>query len=274
MPNSESLGYVYSLHIGPVGHLWIATLGNGLWRWDGQALFKVQGGSIPEKCNVYAVTHSKTFEVFVAHDGYISKIMPNEVPRLLADSGEAVAAWSLHCPGNSRLFAGTSKGLLIYETETGQLLKRLTDCEDNWEFTTSRSINSYDGQIICGLASGLKYIDIDRLEGIVDRPVLRASMLKWYQGEPQLTGGVYQIPQGKWRVCVNVNMHWYYDEGDCEMQYLLEGFDQSWSEPHPVETITYTSLPAGDYVLKARVLSPVAGYGADSVLARIRVIPD
>ena len=273
-PEGDSLGYVYSFHIGPFGDLWIATLGRGLWKWDGRTLHKISGGSLPELCNVYALTHSKAFDIYVAHDGMISKISPNVPPELFIETDKPVAAWALHSPGIGRLYAGTPNGLEVYDTQARKLIRVLKDSSDTdkWEFTTSRSLKADKGLILCGLSTGLRLIDLDRVDELTDRPSLKIARVTWRQTDSKIKKNIHIVSCGNWRVDIDVGLHWYYDEADCQMQYQLIGFDNDWSELSALGRISYTSLPKGNYVLKSRVFSPIVGYGDVIEMMRIKVV--
>ncbi|NNE57505.1 MAG: hypothetical protein HKN36_05310 [Hellea sp.] len=272
--SGASLGYVYSLHIGPHNDLWIATLGNGLWRLKGDIVEKISAGHLTPTSNVYALAHSKSFEMYIAHDDMIEQIEPiHSHQNFLIKTPEPVAAWSLHCPGNGRLYAGTSNGLVVYDTNAGSMLHRLADGsgKDQWEFTTSRSIQAHGKYIACGLSSGLKFIDIDKLESVKSPPAPLLSKIKWQNTQVKLKKNFFTVKTGKWRVEIDLQFRWYLDESDCQMQYQLVGFDDNWSSFEALNTITYTSLPEGRYRLLCRVLSPIGGLSEIAQLAEFDV---
>ena len=272
-PNGKSLGYVYSLHAGPKGKLWVTTLGAGLWRVEKDRSSPVLGGTITHKSNVYSVSHSPNGALYVSHDGYISEIDEAGVPRLFTYSREPVAAWSLLAVDAKTLMAGTSNGFVIYDCVTREIVKRVSNNTDtsNWEFTCSRSLYFDDGKVYCGVSSGLKIIDIEELMDIGVKPVPSLARVNWHQIHPKQSRNTYHVPAGKWRVEVELRTCWYLDEDDCQMRYRLIGFDQEWSTLRPIHTIAYTSLPIGKYQLEACIYSPIAGLGPPKRIMNIYV---
>ena len=259
----NSLGYVYSLHVGPKGRLWIATLGRGLWRIDGSKLTRMFENQLPDKVNVYALCHSDSESVFVAHDGNISTIDAQGKCALLIDSGEPIAAWSIQCLPGDRLVAGSSSGLTIYDATSGEVHSQLSGNFDDvpWEFTTSRSLAVIDDNTVyCGLGSGLRTVHLKELAQLNILPSATLSYVHWRGVKPSKDKRGGQIVKtGNWHLEIGIRTCWYLDE--CVMRERLLGFEEEWSPFHALQAAKYTALKPGTYSLEVEVRSQLQGVG-------------
>lgn len=273
-PDSKSFGYVYSLHTGPDKHLWIATLGQGVFRFDGQTVSRVNLPDDASNANVYAITHDNSGRIYLAHDNKISRRNLDGTYQILFESTLTVAAWSLGWMEGGNLVAGSTAGLIIFNDETGQVKHRISgNFEDvPWEFTTSRSLAIQDHKtLFCGLGSGLRTVILNDLIPRNEAPVARLAQTKCSGTELKKHDDVYRIESGKWRLVIEISTEWFLD--NCQMRYRLMGFDKNWSDNLPVGPIHYTSLPIGHYTLEVGLISPLAGAGPVAKLIQIEVTP-
>ena len=274
--HGQNLGYVYSLHVGPKNKLWIATLGNGLWTYDGQHMTQISGVNLTQNCNVYALATLGDGSLFIAHDDMISKINSDHKMSLFAQSTETVAAWGLDVLDTGILLAGTSEGLVFYDALSGHIIRTLTGnlTTANWEFTTSRALKISHDQtnVYCGLASGLGMLNLDELSEFNKKPKASLGQALWRGVETETAAGGITAKYGKWYLEIILQTHWYIDEFACSMRVKLDGFDMDWSEPKPIGPINYTSLPIGDYALFVEITSPFAGTGPAECVYEFSVI--
>lgn len=270
--DSESLGYVYSLHIGPEGRLWIATLGRGVFCYDGQSITSVEITDMAENANVYAFTHNRKGELYVAHDNKISRLNLDTTATTLYESKNSIAAWCLGwLPGNA-LATGSSTGLMILDDRSGNIRHRIFGTFENipWEFTTSRSlIVSGASELYCGLGSGLRTVNPTDLMSSDETPVPRLAQIQCTDTDAVLRNGSIALSSGKWRLTLHIATEWMLD--DSLMRYRLVGFDKDWSDYDRPSPIHYTSLPTGDYRLEVRLWSPLASHGPITKLVEIHV---
>jgi len=263
-PEKEALGYVYSLHVGPQGALWIATLGNGLWKLENGEALQICSEDLTNSDNVYALTHAPSGEIFVAHNGLISKISREGDIHTLTDTGDAIAAWALDFIHNGYVIAGTSTGLVFYNAETGKRGYYITggSQEKLWEFTTSRSLRIFDQtEIFGGTSSGLFSLSIPPVPPGLGRPSAKIAHVEWRDVTPETKDGQVIVSTGHWHLIITLQTVWYLDEYDCSMRFRLKGFDKDWSPMRSVGDIVYTSVPAGQYALEIELTSPLAGTG-------------
>ena len=261
-PDGKSLGYVYSLHVGPEGRLWIATLGRGIFRIDKDGISGVALNSMPEHSNGYAFAHDQTGFLYLAHDNKISKIDDKDGELVLVDADVAIAAWALKFIEPALLIAGTSNGLIIYDSDTGDIRHKISGNFDDvpWEFTTSRSLEiSKGGQIHCGLGSGLRNVNLDDFVQMSQLPSASYAYSHWRGAEPTELNGKTHISAGRWHLEIGLKTCWYLD--DCTMRTRLLGFEDEWGPIKAVGPVSFTSLPRGEYALEVEITSHMAGSG-------------
>lgn len=272
-PEGQSFGYVYSLHVSAEGYLWIATLGRGVYRFDGSEVVPYPVKDIPSTGNVYAMTQDAKGRIYFACN---NKIIRQDSPdnfTTIVDSDDPIAAWSISWLDNGTLAAGTSKGLIIYDSETGQIRHQISGLFEDipWEFTTSRSLAVIDSStLFCGLGSGLRTVQLDNLLQRNDAPIAMLGSINWRSVNPEIHGKEVIVPTGNWHVQVDLSTEWFLDE--CKMRYKLEGFDEDWSDLTRLGPIRYTSLPAGDYTFRVILHSTLAGIGPEAELLNFKVI--
>ncbi len=270
-PQGKSFGYVYSLHIGPDKALWIATLGRGVFRFDGQNMQSVQLPLMSETANVYAMTHDSSGRLYFAHDNQITCLESNNQAHTLYETANSVAAWSLGWMKGGNLIAGSSGGLLIIDDDKGDIRHLISgNFEDvPWEFTTSRSLAIVDGAIFCGLGSGLRTVKIANLIPKDMVPIARLANMAWRGAEWNETKEA--VYSGNWHLKIEISTEWFLD--NCQMRYRLNGFDADWSDFTNLGPIHYTSLPQGQYSLDVELKSLLVGNGGTSHIVDIEVLP-
>lgn len=271
----RALGYVYSLHAGPDGYLWIATLGKGILRYDSDRLEPIALAGMAENSNVYAMTHDKDGRLYFAHDNKITRRDPNGEFRTLYEVDASVAAWSLGWMRGGLLVAGSASGLIVFDDETGQVKHKVSgNFEDvPWEFTTSRSLAIIDNRTLyCGLGSGLRTVEIDELTSKNEAPVARLANLNWRNTDPVEAEDKIVVTKGRWHLTVEISTEWFLDQ--CQMRYKLKGFDEDWSHYRNLGPIHFTSLPIGSYKLALQLRSNLAGAGPVSQILNLDVVAE
>jgi len=274
-PNGNSFGYVYSLHIGPGGDLWIATLGQGLFRYDGQDMKTIQIPNMANNSNVYAITHDRSGRIYIAHDNLISRRDSETDYKTLYEAQASVAAWSLGWMEGGNLVAGGSEGLIIFDDNTGIIKHRISGSFEDvpWEFTTSRSLAILDStRLYCGLGSGLRTVELSDLIPRNEAPTAELAELTWRDAKPVNLKDRIQVPTGRWHLKIELSTEWFLD--DCQMRYRLDGFDQFWSDYQSIGSIVFTSLPIGLYALDVELRSPLIGSGPVTRILALEVTPD
>lgn len=273
-PQGKGFGYVYSLHVGGQGHLWIATLGQGVFRFDGQKTHSHPVQGMEASSNVYAISHDLSGRKYFSHNNRITRENLDHSFTTLWESENPVAAWSIGWVPDGSLAAGTSSGLVLLDAETGRIQRRISGLFEDvpWEFTTSRSLAVIDSAtLLCGLGAGLRTVQIDNLLPRNDAPLAGIGGIDWRGVTPEFENGMTIVRAGNWHLKIDLSTQWFLDE--CRMKYKLDGFDSDWSDFSKIGPIKYTSLPPGTYELRAVLSSALAGEGPETRLFKLQVIP-
>ena len=272
----QPMGYVYSLV--PDGDtVWIGTLGKGLWRDQGAGPQRCLGEGLTKTGNSYAIAVHHDGTVAVSQDNRIVLIDPDGTSRLLTEVDDALAGWAIDWEDDNTLWLGSSTGLCLYSTESGELLHRVTIWmgRTGWEFTTSRAmLRDGEGRMLCGLDSGLAVVDLRQINDLKLRtPEVVLSSLTWTNTTPSSSHDRTIVTQGKWLLEVAVYSTWQISEADRTFRFRLLGFEAVWSAATDKADIRYSSLPVGTYTLQAQAYSPLAGWGEIAPLLTLQVRP-
>jgi signal transduction histidine kinase/ligand-binding sensor domain-containing protein len=272
----QALGYVYSLV--PDGDtVWVGTLGKGLWRDQGDGPQRCLGEGLTSTGNTYAMAVRHDGTVAVSQDNRVVLIDPDGTSRTLTEVDDALAAWAIDWGEDNTLWLGTSTGLCQYSTQSGELLHQVTIWmgRTGWEFTTSRAmLQDAEGQMLCGLDSGLAVVDIRHVSDLTQRtPEVVLSSLTWTNTTPARSANRTIVTEGKWLLEAAVYSTWQISEAERTFRFRMLGFEAAWSEASDKADIRYSSLPTGTYTLQAQAYSPLAGWGEIAPLLTLQVRP-
>jgi diguanylate cyclase (GGDEF)-like protein len=276
-PDGGSLGYVYSLIRMSTEEVWVATLGDGLWRLhNGQTLSPITATGLVALGNTYSVAVGTT-NIAVLQDNRIVVLdKAGSLVTKVIEASEAVAGWTCLFDAAGALWVGSSNGLRKYDVGAGELTRQITSWlgADAWEFTTSRSLQiDSNSHLWCGVAGGLVVVDPERLPRHDDLPTPELGDLTWNLSDaeqPKRRGNNFVLTEGKWSFEASMFAPWYIDEADVQFRFRLLGFDRDWS-PLQRGRARYNSVPAGTYTLQAQAFSPLVGWGPAAELFTLEV---
>ncbi|MEO1575353.1 MAG: diguanylate cyclase, partial [Pseudomonadota bacterium] len=275
--DGETLGYVYTLSADQEGTLWVGTIGNGLWRENGETFERVTNEHLTEHGSTYCIAVRHDNALAIAQDDRIVLRHPDGEYELLATSEEPIAGWSLGWGRDpNRLWAGSASGLHAYDIVEKQRAHQIIAVLglSQWEFTTSRSLHVTEGGLVyCGLNSGLVVVDPQYLSGDIPTPVARAARVDWTNVSPHAASdGAFEVDTDRWSLRVALCCPWFLDEQDIRYRYRMVGFEESWSELSDVPEARYSSLPLGEYRLEVQAFSRLLGFGPASRVLTLRVV--
>ncbi|MGB8599225.1 MAG: two-component regulator propeller domain-containing protein, partial [Burkholderiales bacterium] len=260
----ESLGYVYSIMEDSGGALWVGTLGNGLWFETSSGFSHVLEGGISASGNVYGLTQHADGRIAFLQDGKIFLRQRSGEIKLLLESSDSLAGWSIKFGPDNTLYVGSAGGLRLYDAKSGELKREIASWMgvSGWEFTTSRSLAlSAPGLMLCGLNSGLAIVDLREYDKFTVAPTVRLRKQVWNNAKVVQDNQQATVEYGKWTVEFSLFTGWFLDEEDVRVRVRLLGFDAAWSAPMSISTVQYNSLPVGKYTLEAQAYSPLTGWG-------------
>ena len=129
------------------------------------------------------------------------------------------------------------------------------------------------GEIFCGISGNFTVVKTQQLRNISKRPLIGLKKVSWVNAS-NLQINDHHIKEGKWTVQFAFDTSWSLDEKNLEFQYKLVGFHKDWSPLSKVRSISFNSLPLGNYQLLVQANSPLFGFGDVTSLYELEVSAD
>lgn len=240
-PDSISSSPVGAIYEDKSGTLWFGTSGGGLNRFD---------------------RNTEKFEHFTVREG-----MPiDNVYEILEDD-------------IGHLWLTTDRGLARFNVEKRQF--RTFDVNDGLtydEFNDKAAFKNSDGEIYVGGSNGFVKFDPRMMVDSVGTPPVYVTDIRILEQPLNNGQNVVQMKHLdlSWRDYVVSFDFTALDSTDpkkLQYQWKLEGFDPDWINGGTRRTATYSNLPGGDYVLKAKATNVDGVWGDEFVLLNIHVQP-
>ena len=210
------------------------------------------------------------FESFTSED-----ILPNNtVHGIIEDS-------------SGKLWMSTNKGLAMLDFSNSQYISFYNYDSLQDEYTDGACFRSHDGMIYLGGHDGIDWFHPDSVKVRTYRPRPEIRRITVRSNPVPLrdtirTGGLV-LEHGDNFFVVDFAAVEYINNANCRFEYILEGFNDTWTDSGSGSSATFTNVPPGKYRLKVRctngdkVLSPytrslditVKDPWYDTVLARI-----
>jgi signal transduction histidine kinase/DNA-binding response OmpR family regulator/ligand-binding sensor domain-containing protein len=188
--------------------------------------------------------------------------------------------------GDSCLWVATNHGLSRFSIATGRFINFYEeDGLASNEFNRASSFRASDGRLYFGGMRGitafypqevLKKYEHRRVPGKL--ALLSVSMTDDEQDtirtdyfsakEPRL-----EVFFRNKTVTIEFGLLDFQNPGATQYSYLLDGHNNAWSNPAINNTVTYSSLPAGDYVFRVKALNAKGQWIPDELTVRIIVHP-
>ena len=271
--DGSKFGYVYNLSFDLDQTIWVACLGQGLWKETKKGFENIVDNQLVANGNTYCVeTHTSGNTVVLQQENVIiidkdfnSKIIYHEYP---------MSGWTCTWIDDKTIAVGTDNGLnIITISDTVEIKKiNLFLKKSKWQSTSSRSLLHYNNnKLYYGQISGLYFIDLNEIGKIETSPIVHLSNCKWSNAQPVDNNGTYTVPFGKWVVSIDVFSTWYLDERLISFRFKMAGFDETWTKLRSKGNKTYNSLPVGNYEFFVQAHSPLTGYGEAKSLLKIQV---
>lgn len=218
--------YIISMLFNNDGTVWLGTEGGGL------SLYNM---------------HTRELKTFTTNEGMLS----NDVYSLQRDSKGCI-------------WASTGKGLAIVKDFKVLNLNYIYDIDK--VYNKSACIRLSDGRFAYGSTSGAVFITPDAITMVDYKAPLRFTDLKVEYLNPQeskqLHPHIYQMlldndvkldyQHNSFTVTFeSIN---YRFQHDIAYQYILDGYEKSWSHVSPNGSVRYTNVAPGSYLLKVRSL--------------------
>ncbi len=278
-PDGDQLGYVYSLWENRTKQLWITTLGRGLWHETEKGIERFTNAPFAPTSNVYAIDESDDGHLAIIANSTLFIGQRDGSPDDWLVVALGCQAWAVAFDGPDILLIGTSDGLSIHDGRTGRRRSSVRPSlgPEAWEFTTSRSlVSGLDGRILCGVTSGLIAVDVGGLLDLEGRPIPHLAGIRWVGASPSVSAsdGTITVGVGQWALEIIIRSSWRVDESECSISCQIVGFNHDWTRSADSGQFWFTSLPAGEYIIRAQVHSPLAGPGPLTDLVTLGVVAE
>lgn len=281
----EQFGYAYMRDIleDKSGNIWVATMGNGILRYNPQTDQMVKYQCVPGDSTsigtneVTGITEdSKGVLWFSTDRGGLLRFNP-ETGRFRtytkANGLPDNVTYKVVEDTQHRIWFGTDRGLVCLhpETDSLQIFTRNDGLPDN-QFNYKSALAASDGTIWMGTINGLVSFNpqIVRRNTFVP-PVYITGMYVQGRETPFPADGV-QLPYRS-----NVGFDFvalsYTSPGANRYAYKMEGIDNDWNYTSAAHTASYAQLPPGDYLFRVRGSNNDGVWNQEEATLSVRILP-
>ncbi len=177
------------------------------------------------------------------------------------------------------LWCSTQNGVIKVSPE-GVLLKRFTTADglQGNDFTLGASFKSREGLIYFGGTNGYNRFDPDEIE-IDDTPSpMRLTAVDIPTLEQRNLGDIahlsnLQLSHKDRFLSLQFSVLDFIDAERNQFRYMLENFDNSWTQNGNSNTVSFTNLPVGDYVFRAQGANSAGTWNRDGIELNVTVLP-
>ena len=272
------------------GNMWVATDGNGIWRCDARGTWKhyynyqERKHVTDERMGVYSLYEDGAGTLWVGSASgllrYQRKADRFERVNLLP---EPVGVYGVTAV-EGHLWLTTSAGILSYSLERGEV-ERVYQGGGNissTDFLPDAIYRGYDGKVYLGTTNGFVSFMPQLMHRNEVRPQVVFTSLEVF-GRPVAVGSEIlpvRLPYAdELRLSYRENVFRIYfsamsylQPSDIQYSYYLEGFDEDWIEGGNQQSVNYTNLSPGTYVLHVRAMTNDGVLSEESTL-RIVITP-
>ena len=281
----EQFGYAYMRDIleDKSGNIWVATMGNGIFRYNPQTDQMVKYQCVPGDSTsigtneVTGITEdSKGLLWFSTDRGGLLCFNP-ETGRFRtytkANGLPDNVTYKVVEDAQHRIWFGTDRGLVCLhpETDSLQIFTRNDGLPDN-QFNYKSALAASDGTIWMGTINGLVSFNpqIVRRNTFVP-PVYITGMYVQGRETPFPADGVplpYRSNVGFDFVALS-----YTSPGANRYAYKMEGIDNDWNYTSAAHTASYAQLPPGDYLFRVRGSNNDGVWNQEEATLSVRILP-
>ena len=243
-----SSNVITALDVTPDGKLWVGTQGDGLNLWDGKRFTPIRAKSrngvslhsAPMPSAIHSVTNDNRGHLWLASDSGLTRV---DVEALLRCAGEAQGT---ACELNSTNIVNftTADGLRSRETSS------------NSHPTSCRAI---DGKLWFTTPRGVVVVDPLHFPSIPLAPPVAIERFAVDDRDMQSNQSM-RIAAGALRFQFDYAGLSFAAPQKLRYQYMLEGFDHTWTDAGTRRTAYYTNIPPRNYRFRVRATLGDAGF--------------
>ena len=247
-------------------NLWIATQGNGLFKYDpGKDIWKqydkVQGlncSTINHLCitrekELWVATGEGLYYYDIENDTFVYQ--PLDIPN---ENINAILE------GENCLWLTTTKGLIKYAPQSGDIqIFTKSDGLQSEAFIMASGLKTHNGEFYIGSINGFNTFYPHLLKLNIQKPPVVITGLEIFNQRVQTDkGGILPAPIDCLKeihlshkdnvITLNYAALSYCTPEKNQYAYKLDGFDKEWNYVGTQHSTTYTNLPAGSYTFRVR----------------------
>lgn len=272
-----------SIHAGN-GFIWLIDL-NGARRFSeyfnaGADDHSQVPHNIPEFIDgVWDVAESKTAFYMLEPQGSIVRIYKHaELGRPISEEIETISetAYAIEVDGRGRPWIASKSGVWLLENEEEFQIQVDTDDTSNVHLDYGASHRSHNDTLYFGGTGGL--IVIPNPSNFPNRRQAHAPLVRMVRDDFALTvdstyaGNGLTLSEAKIPLQFSLANNGFFPAPDSRYQFKLENFDAGWNSVESENQITYSNLPPGTYLFRARGAPTQAAWSGDEVVLPITVL--
>jgi len=237
---------------GREGGVYVASMGSGLYRWNGAGWDAWFGDERPKLNNVYAVAERPGDTTWVGTAAGLAEAVDGELRPVSAPSIDRPIYFIILSDHEGRSWFGTDNGVLRWD---GERLDHFSVEQGLGGRETNRAAGIVDsrGRVWIGTARGVTIYrpELDRRAPVP--PQLSFLGLE-AGGAPVAIERPIRLPPTRDDLVFSFRAISYADPGGLRLQSRLEGYEDDWSAPYASkdQRARYTNLPPGRYRFQVR----------------------
>ncbi len=244
-PTSLGANKVYALHVDNAGTLWVGTAGGGLSQL-------LESGA-PQQ---------HQFKNYSQSQGLPSNVV-----------------YSVYSDAQGQLWLSTNNGIARRDPSTGtfKTFHKAHGLQGN-EFNFGAHHENSQGVLFFGGANGFNAISPSKLKESSNPPQLVLTNIETLN-QPALT----TLPPSQVReieishkdklLTFEFSALDFTSPAQNQYQYVLEGFDSTWTSPGPSRRATYTNLDPGSYVFRVKAANSDGVWNEEGIAVSVNVLP-
>lgn len=283
-----------SIYCDSLGRLWLGTADNGIIRYSAnrerklrpEKIFRTNGkpGQIASNA-VMSIAEDERGTIWVATAAGLSHLLPGDTFRNYYNK-DGLSNTFLHAllrDSIGDLWASSNSGLIRFNPNDAEKEMRfrnygIKDGLNTIEFNNGAALSRKNGMLAFGGADGF---NVFRPSSIKDNPHKpKPIIVSFNRGGKEINTDSLIAYKRFLKLGAKENFLQFElaaldftDPTKNKFQFMLEGYDMTWSEPSTLRFVSYTDLPGGSFVFKAKAANNDGIWNEEEWQLNILVVP-